>query len=143
MENKRNLLIIIAFVILVILGLAFIFRLDKKIADIFTSNSSNNAVSYGDIGNNTDVVDVIKIANIKNAIKIQGSTFSPDKIVVKKGENVNFVNYDNNPQKVIGKDWQSPYLDKTGMFSYSFTEKGVYEFYLENFPQIKGEVTVR
>jgi plastocyanin len=98
---------------------------------------------------NTEGVGVIqnveKIA--PNTVEIKKYTFSPEKMIVKKGTMVTWINYDIAPHTVTIDDEnkngpKSKYFGKGEKFTYTFKEAGVFPYHCEPHPYMKAVVEV-
>jgi plastocyanin len=77
-------------------------------------------------------------------VVIDGFAFSPERIVVKPGSTVTWVNDDDSPHTVVSssKLFKSKTLDTADKFSFTFTTPGAYEYFCALHPHMTGTVVV-
>ena len=77
-------------------------------------------------------------------VKIDNFTFGPQKLTVKVGDTVTWINEDDIPHTVAatGKQFRSKALDTDGKFSFTFTTAGSYEYFGGLHPHMQGSVVV-
>lgn len=139
-ENGNGKVIVIATIVCVIIGLFFVFGIDKKITTASKKLfSKKQTVSTFDITNS----EFSYLADIPNAVFIYGGVFSDEKISIKSGEVVSFFNLDQSPIKIIGEGWQSAFIDFGGAFAKGDFEKGEYTAYIEGKPNVVVKIIVK
>ncbi len=76
--------------------------------------------------------------------KIDNFTFEPDKLTVKAGTTVTWINEDDIPHTVVATDraFRSKALDTDDKFSFTFTTPGSYEYFCSLHPHMKAVVVV-
>jgi plastocyanin len=77
-------------------------------------------------------------------VKIDNFTFEPERVTVKVGTTITWVNEDDIPHTVVatGKAFRSKALDTDDKFSFTFTTPGAYEYFCSLHPHMKAMVTV-
>lgn len=82
-------------------------------------------------------------ASIAN-IKIDNFNFNPSSINVAAGTEVVWTNHDDMPHTIVSDDrkFKSPVLDADQMFSFRFTDPGVYPYFCSIHPKMTGKVVV-
>lgn len=78
-------------------------------------------------------------------VVIENDTFKPATITVDKGQQITFVNRDDDPHTVTAIDgsFDSKGLAGGDSFSYKFTKSGTFNYYCKVHPFMKGTVVVR
>jgi hypothetical protein len=145
-ENGNGKAILIAIVICIIIGVFFVFGIDKKIASVVNyvgekiSISKESKKSGFDINNNPELANIPALPNL---VVVWGGIFSTNEITIKEGEVVSFYNADESPIKIIGSDWQSAFIDNSGVFTKGDLSKGEYTAYLESNPDQSIKIKVK
>ena len=77
-------------------------------------------------------------------IVIDQFSFSPERVTVKAGITVNWINDDDIPHTVASstKLFKSKALDTADKFSFTFTMPGVYEYFCSLHPHMTGTIVV-
>ena len=77
-------------------------------------------------------------------VKIDNFTFEPQRIVVKAGTRVTWINEDDIPHTVVssGKMFKSKTLDTSDAFTFTFTTPGDYAYFCSLHPHMTGTVIV-
>jgi plastocyanin len=77
-------------------------------------------------------------------VKIDNFTFNPEKITVKAGTTVTWINEDDIPHTVVAtaKTFKSKALDTDDKFSFTFTTPGSYEYFCSLHPHMKASIVV-
>ena len=80
----------------------------------------------------------------KIEVKIDNFVFAPQRIVVKAGTTVTWINEDDIPHTVVSstKVFKSSALDTTDKFSFTFATPGTYEYFCSLHPHMTGTVVV-
>ena len=133
-QNKNGKIILIATLICVLIGVGFVFRIDKQISNMFIKKEAKPVVEQ---------INKDNLPNLPNMVVIKAGNFIPSVITIKEGEVVTFYNLDESSHKVIGKDWQTPYIEKTGASTKGDLTKGEYEAYIENLPNNICKIIVK
>ncbi len=92
----------------------------------------------------------VMIVNLKDAAHPEGYAFSPDKLDIKKGTTVTWVN-NTSDEHDINNDAGSPtQLKKSQLFgkgktySFTFSQAGTYQYHCDPHPKgMKGTITVK
>ena len=76
-------------------------------------------------------------------VKIDNFTFGPQKLTVKLGDTVTWINEDDIPHTMvsIGR-FRSAALDSGEKFSFTFTKPGTFEYFCGLHPQMQGTIVV-
>jgi len=76
-------------------------------------------------------------------VKIDNFTFGPQKLTVKVGDTVTWLNEDDIPHTVVsvGK-FRSKALDTDDKYSFTFTAAGTYEYFCGLHPHMQGSIVV-
>jgi plastocyanin len=77
-------------------------------------------------------------------VKIDNFTFNPERITVKAGTTVTWINGDDIPHTVVAttKAFKSKTLDTDDKFSFTFTTAGSYEYFCSLHPHMKASIMV-
>ena len=77
-------------------------------------------------------------------VKIDNFAFAPQRIVVKAGTTITWINADDAPHTVASstKVFKSGALDTEDKFSFTFTTPGTYEYFCSLHPHMTGTVVV-
>jgi plastocyanin len=77
-------------------------------------------------------------------VKIDNFTFAPQRLTVKAGTTVTWINEDDIPHTVAatGKAFRSKVLDTDDKFSFTFTTAGSYEYFCSLHPHMTGTIVV-
>ncbi len=77
-------------------------------------------------------------------VKIDNFAFAPQRIAVKAGTTVTWINADDAPHTVVSttKLFKSSALDTADKFSFTFTTPGTYEYFCSLHPHMTGAVVV-
>ena len=77
-------------------------------------------------------------------VKIDNFTFNPEKITVRAGTTVTWINEDDIPHTVVAtaKTFKSKALDTDDKFSFTFTTPGSYEYFCSLHPHMKASIVV-
>ncbi|HEY6994053.1 MAG TPA: cupredoxin family copper-binding protein [Xanthobacteraceae bacterium] len=77
-------------------------------------------------------------------VKIDNFTFTPQRLTVKAGTTVTWINEDDSPHTVASstKAFKSKALDTDDKFSFTFTTPGAYEYFCSLHPHMTGTIVV-
>ena len=77
-------------------------------------------------------------------MKIDNFTFAPQRLTVKPGTTVTWINEDDIPHTVAatGKEFRSKVLDTNDKFSFTFTTAGTFEYFCSLHPHMTGTIVV-
>jgi amicyanin len=77
-------------------------------------------------------------------VDIDQFTFLPQRITVKAGTTVTWINEDDVPHTIVssGKVFKSKALDTADKFSFTFTTPGTYDYFCSVHPHMTGAVVV-
>jgi plastocyanin len=83
-------------------------------------------------------------ATAATEVKIDNFTFVPQRLTVKAGTTVTWVNEDDIPHAVAatGKEFRSKVLDTDDKFSFTFTTAGSFEYFCSLHPHMTGTIVV-
>ena len=81
---------------------------------------------------------------LKIEVKTDNFAFAPQRIVVKAGTTITWINADDAPHTVVStaKLFRSSALDTTDKFSFTFATPGTYEYFCSLHPHMTGTVVV-
>ena len=81
---------------------------------------------------------------VETEVKIDNFAFAPQRVVVKAGTTVTWINADDAPHTVVSstKLFKSGALDTTDKFSFTFATPGTYEYFCSLHPHMTGTVVV-
>ena len=85
------------------------------------------------------------LAAYTNTVTIMGFTFYPGTIIVPAGTTVTWTNQDSEEHTVTSDDHTSSFdgdLVFRNSFSYTFTERGIYNYHCHNHDEMQGTVIV-
>jgi amicyanin len=79
-----------------------------------------------------------------NEVKIDNFTFAPQRVTVKVGATVTWINEDDIPHTIASssKLFKSKVLDSEDKFSFTFTTPGTYEYFCSLHPHMTGTIVV-
>jgi amicyanin len=138
--------VIIALVLVGGLGLVLANN-DSPSPDSPASQSSTNSTAdLTDTGNNDSAQPDEQPAQ-SGSVEISGSSYSPNKITVKKGATVTWTNLDNIEHDITPDDpsdefKQSELLKRGESYSVTFSTAGTYTYFCTPHPFMKGTVEV-
>jgi plastocyanin len=77
-------------------------------------------------------------------VKIDNFTFVPQRLTVKPGTTVTWINEDDIPHTVAatGKEFRSKVLDTSDKFSFTFTTSGTFEYFCSLHPHMTATIVV-
>jgi plastocyanin len=77
-------------------------------------------------------------------VMIDNFTFTPQRIAVKAGTTVTWVNEDDIPHTIAatGKEFRSKVLDTDDKYSFTFTTAGTFEYFCSLHPHMTGTIVV-
>jgi len=77
-------------------------------------------------------------------VMIDNFTFTPQRVTVKAGTTVTWVNEDDIPHTVAatGKEFKSKVLDTDDKFAFTFMTAGTYEYFCSLHPHMTGTIVV-
>ncbi len=99
----------------------------------------------GMMGGGSNPADEAAVEGVTQ-VRQQDFAFVPANIIVDTGTTVTWTNFDGVGHTVTsdgGGELRSPLLGQTQTFSHTFDEPGLYRYYCEPHPFMKGLVTVR
>ncbi len=131
--NKGLLALIIIIIIIIIAGVYIYSALSPNVQPV-ENNSSNQR-----IGNNS--------SNMTTAttITIQNGTFNPNKITIKSGTNVQWINNDNTQHQIMSDSgaFQSNILNSGDSYNFFFDKTGIYGYHDALNSTITGTIIVQ
>ncbi|MEE9282977.1 MAG: cupredoxin family copper-binding protein, partial [Nitrososphaerales archaeon] len=93
--------------------------------------------------------NALQIIEEENTIAILNYEFNPESITIKSGTTITWINLDVVSHTVNSGTHETPadlfesgFLEQREIFSYTFNEPGVYLYYCEPHPYMKGVITV-
>ena len=77
-------------------------------------------------------------------VKIDNFTFVPQRLTIKPGTTVTWINEDDIPHTVAaaGKEFRSKVLDTNDKFSFTFTTSGTFEYFCSLHPHMTATIVV-
>lgn len=81
--------------------------------------------------------------DLKLAVTIRDYKFNPEKLEIKKGDTVTWINEDNIIHTATGKTFDSGNLKRGEKFSFTFNDAGVFDYICTPHPFMKASVTVK
>ena len=77
-------------------------------------------------------------------LKIDNFTFVPQRVTIKPGTTVTWVNDDDIPHAIAatGKEFRSKVLDTNDKYSFTFTTVGTFEYFCSLHPHMTGTIVV-
>ena len=77
-------------------------------------------------------------------LKIDNFTFVPQRVTIKPGTTVTWVNDDDIPHAIAatGKEFRSKVLDTNDKYSFTFTTAGTFEYFCSLHPHMTGTIVV-
>jgi plastocyanin len=77
-------------------------------------------------------------------VKIDNFTFVPQRVTIKPGTTVTWVNEDDIPHAIAatGKEFRSKVLDTNDKYSFTFTTAGTFEYFCSLHPHMTGTIVV-
>jgi plastocyanin len=77
-------------------------------------------------------------------VKIDNFTFAPQRLTIKPGTTVTWINEDDIPHAIAatGKEFRSKVLDTDDKFSFTFTTAGSFEYFCSLHPHMTGTIVV-
>jgi plastocyanin len=77
-------------------------------------------------------------------VKIDNFTFAPQRVTIKPGTTVTWINEDDIPHTIAatGKAFRSKVLDTDDRFSFTFTTAGTFEYFCSLHPHMTGTIVV-
>jgi plastocyanin len=81
---------------------------------------------------------------VEMKVKIDNFTFAPQRLVVKAGTTITWINDDDIPHTIASstKLFKSNALDTKDKFSFTFTTLGAYEYFCSLHPHMTGAIVV-
>ena len=78
-------------------------------------------------------------------VKIDNFVFSPERLTVKAGTTVTWINHDDIPHTVAAKDraFKSKVMDSDESFSFTFSTPGEYAYFCSLHPHMTGTIVVQ
>jgi plastocyanin len=80
-------------------------------------------------------------------VTVDNFTFSPPTLTVPAGTKVTWINHDDIPHKIVGRDdpagLNSPVLDTDESFSQTFGKPGTYAYFCSLHPHMQGRIVVQ
>ena len=113
----------------------------NKLAALLFGLISLNLLFFGRAGQ----ITMASVSAKENKIEIKDFAFSPQKITVKSGDKIIWINRDEEPHTVVsvGKKFQkSSALDTDQEFSITAGAPGTYEYFCSVHPKMTGTIVV-
>jgi amicyanin len=80
-----------------------------------------------------------------NPVTIDNFTFGPRELTISVGTTVKWINHDDIPHNVVGKNqaFRSKALDTDDSYSFTFASAGTYDYFCGLHPQMQGKIIVK
>ena len=136
-RTSRELLALIIIIIIIIVAGVYIYSTQSSRTNVQTgvNNSSNQS-----IGNNSS-----NMTSAATTITIQNMTFNPDKITVRSGTNIQWINNDNTQHQIMSDtgSFQSNILNPGDSYNFFFAKTGIYGYHDALNPTVTGTIIVQ
>ncbi len=106
-----------------------------------TVGESGVDVSVGNEENDAETAEETEEAEIVT-VAMRDYKFDEQEITIKEGTTVIWTNYDSAPHTVDGEGLDSGTISKGESWTYTFTTKGLYDYYCSYHPSMTGTVVV-
>ena len=134
---NKGLLALIIIIIIIIAAGVYIYSIQSSRTNVQTgvNNSSNQS-----IGNNSS-----NMTSAVTTITIQNMTFNPDKITVRSGTNIQWINNDNTQHQIMSDtgSFQSNILNPGDSYNFFFAKTGIYGYHDALNPTVTGTIIVQ
>ena len=134
---NKGLLALIIIIIIIIAAGVYIYSTQSSRTNVQTgvNNSSNQS-----IGNNSS-----NMTSAATTITIQNMTFNPDKITVRSGTNIQWINNDNTQHQIMSDtgSFQSNILNPGDSYNFFFAKTGIYGYHDALNPTVTGTIIVQ
>ena len=134
---NKGLLALIIIIIIIIAAGVYIYSTQSSRTNVQTgvNNSSNQS-----IGNNSS-----NMTSAVTTITIQNMTFNPDKITVRSGTNIQWINNDNTQHQIMSDtgSFQSNILNPGDSYNFFFAKTGIYGYHDALNPTVTGTIIVQ
>jgi len=132
---NKNLLVVLIIVMVIIIGAIYFLQQPKNMEDNQPNmNNDQSDQPSGSEANNSPKTFDVTIVNF---------SFSPTEITIKAGDTVTWTNQESAPHTISGNGFQSNTLSKGQSFSFTFDNKGVFDYICGIHPSMKGRITVQ
>ena len=134
-EDKRLLALIIIIIVIIIAGVYAYYALSPKPSvQPVVNNSSNQSIA-----NNSSNMTAA------TTITIQNGMFNPNKITVKAGTNIQWINNDNAQHQIISDSgaFQSNILNQGDSYTFFFDKTGIYGYHDAQNSTLTGTIIVQ
>ncbi len=140
-KKRRNFNLALIFFIVIIAGIAFYliyqnisFNDEKDLSPILSSVSEV-------LGDREELLKLLEARG--EIINITSDGFDPREMTVEVDQSVSFLNKDTKNHIIITNAlFKTKEIEPTNIFTYILREEGEFEFYFEEWPEIKGKVIV-
>ncbi|MEK7664521.1 MAG: cupredoxin family copper-binding protein [Patescibacteria group bacterium] len=133
--NKKLIIIIAVIVAVIILGMFYFIKPPSGIQYQQNNNINNppSKLPQDEASPNKET----------NAVVIKNFVFSPETLIITKGNTVNWTNQDSIPHIISGNGLQSGTLSKGQSFSFIFNSAGTFDYICSLHPYMKGQIIVQ
>lgn len=141
--SKKNLTLFI--VALILLGFYYFLR-PQEGGTQSNSETTQEKIVEPQVASSTIVTSVKGSHNIKNrtySISIKDFYFDPQTLVIDKGDNIIWINYDPVPHQISINGTSSKILNKGQTFSLVFKESGTFNYRCSSHASMRGQIIVR
>ncbi len=136
-KTNRGLLALIIIIIIIIVAGVYLYYAQSSNPNVQTgmNNSTNQSM-----GNNST-----NMTSAATTISIQNMAFNPNKIIVKSGTNVQWINNDNTQHQIVSDSgaFQSNTLNPGDSYNFFFDKTGIYGYHDALNSTITGTIIVQ
>jgi len=107
------------------------------------------AANLREIPSNINVRDILekaiqdKSVVVAKTIEITKNGFEPKNVNISPGQTISWTNKDEVAHTITSANFKSGVLNTGKSFSYTFNEKGIYDYYCSIHPELTGKVIVK
>ena len=136
-RTNKGLLALIIIIIIIIVAGVYIYYAQSSNRNVQTgmNNSTNQSM-----GNNST-----NMTSAATTISIQNMTFNPNKITIKSGTNIQWVNNDNVQHQIVSDSgaFQSTILNPGDSYNFFFDKTGIYGYHDALNSTVTGTIIVQ
>ena len=136
-RTDKGLLALIIIIIIIIVAGVYIYSTQSSKPNVQTgvNNSSNQS-----LGNNSS-----NVTSAASTITIQNMTFNPNKITIRSGTNIQWINNDNTQHQIMSDtgSFQSNILNPGDSYNFFFAKTGIYGYHDALNPTVTGTIIVQ
>jgi plastocyanin len=125
---------------LVLLSLAIMLIITSCAASPYTTTTNPQATTTNSQATTTVSQSTTTVSS--DQVSIENSAFNPDSLTVKAGATVTWTNNDSITHSIKSDSFNSPQLAKGDTFSFTFNNKGTFDYTCGIHPSMKGKIIV-